>query len=129
MTTTASRIALAPVYAVLPAEDLARARKFYHETLGFEIDEMPGQFIFHAGGGTRVLVYERERTRAEHTVAGFMVEDVPSMVSELRSLGVIFEDYDLPGLKTENGVATTPVGRAAWFKDPEGNIIAISEMA
>jgi catechol-2,3-dioxygenase len=130
MTLTKSRISLAPVVAVLPAESLSRARSFYHDTLGFEVRDMPelGQFVLEAGGGTRILVYERERTRAEHTVAGFVVDDVESMVEELRGLGVVFEDYDLPGLKTVGGIASTPVGKAAWFTDPEGNIISISEM-
>ena len=71
-TTTTTRISTARAHAVLPAEDLARARRFWGETLGFVIEEMPGssEFLVHAGGDTRILVYERARTVAEHTAAG-----------------------------------------------------------
>ena len=128
--TTMSRIATAHAHAVLPAEDLSRARRFYGETLGFEIEDMPemGQFLINAGGGTRVLVYERPRTVAEHTAAGFIVDDLSTTMDEMRSRGVVFEEYDLPGLKTVNGIVDSPMGPAAWFTDPEGNIISVAEM-
>ena len=114
---------------MLPAENLERARRFYHDTLGFEIEDIgTGQFLIHAGNGSTILVYERERTKAEHTVAGFLVSDLRATMEEMRSRGVVFEEYDLPGLKTVNGVAEYPGSRSAWFKDPEGNIITVSEM-
>jgi len=129
-TTTMSRLTTAPAYGVLPAEDLGRARSFYHDTLGFEVSEDvgPGQFIVHAGSDSRFLVYERARTRAEHTVLAFIVDDLKTVVSDLRSRGVVFEEYDLPGLRTVDGIAKMGDGSGAWFTDPEGNIINIAQM-
>ncbi len=129
--TTTTRIASATAYAVLPAEDLARARAFYHDTLGFGVEDMPDAdaFLIHAGGDSRVLVYHRARTVAQHTVAGFAVEDLESTVSDLKEHGVRLEEYDLPGLKTVDGIATMPSGeKSAWFTDTEGNILAINQM-
>ncbi|MDH4139986.1 MAG: VOC family protein [Coriobacteriia bacterium] len=126
--TTISPIATAHAMAVLPAEDLARARHFYHDTLGFDIQDMPEehQFLIVAGDDTRVLVYERARTVAEHTAAAFTVADLHAVVQDLRSRGVQFEEYDLPGLKTVDGIAEGAWGQSAWFIDPEGNIISLS---
>lgn len=129
--TTLSRVGAAQAYGVLPAENLARARAFYGDTLGFEIQEMEtsGSFLVAAGGGTRFLVYERARTTAEHTALTLLVDDLDSVVSDLRSRGVRFEDYDIPGLKTVEGIASMDGGgRSAWFTDPEGNIIAVTQM-
>ncbi|MRR11312.1 VOC family protein [bacterium] len=119
-----------PAYAVLPAENLARARKFYHEVLGFEVDDYPQmqQFVIKAGEGSRILVYERGRTTAQHTAVSFIVSQLAHAMEDLRARGIEFEEYDLPGLKTENGVASMPEGAAAWFTDPEGNILNITEM-
>jgi len=126
---TMSSLATARASAVLPAEDLSRARAFYHGTLGLEIEDMPGrQFLIHAGGDSSVLVYETSHTTAHNTAAAFVVEDLTSTMSDLRTHGVCFEDYDLPGLKTVDGVAESPAGDSAWFTDPEGNIVAIVSM-
>jgi len=126
ITTTTSRLAAAPASAVLPAEDIERAKKFYRQTLGLEVEELPGgEVLVHAGGGTRFMMYERARTIAEHTVMSFWVENLHAVMDELRSRGVVFEEYDLPGLKTVGGVAESPSELAAWFTDPEGNIINI----
>jgi len=128
--TTASLIATARVFPVIPAEDLDRARRFYRDTLGFDIDDQPdlSQFTIHAGDGTQLLVYERARTKAEHTAAGFIVDDLDAVMADMRSRGVEFEEYDLPGLKTVNGVAEMDGIRSAWFTDPEGNIISVGTM-
>lgn len=128
-TTTVSRLSTAPAYPVLPAEDLARARSFYSETLGLPIEEMPGdQFIVTAGSGTRILVYARPRTKAEHTVLTFLVDDIRSVMSDLKSRGVTFEEYDMPGLKTVDGIAEMEGESASWFVDSEGNILNIAQM-
>ena len=129
-TTTTTRISTARAHAVLPAEDLARARRFWGETLGFVIEEMPesSQFLVHAGGDTRILVYERARTVAEHTAAELLVDDLRATVEEMRSRGIVFEEYDLPGLKTVDGIVDMGGQAAAWFTDPEGNIISVAEM-
>ncbi len=60
-----------------------------------------------------------------HTQVGFRVDDIEAEVGQLRDKGVVFEEYDFPGLKTENGIAQIGPGRSAWFKDSEGNLIAI----
>lgn len=127
-TSTITRLTTAPAYAVLPAEDLERARAFYEDTLGLRVTDLTGeQFLLHAGSGTQVLVYQRERTAAKHTVMSFVVDDVRATVSELKSRGVTFEDYDLPGIVTHDGIAEMEDGTtAAWFTDPEGNIVNIS---
>ncbi|MHB1341862.1 MAG: VOC family protein [Coriobacteriia bacterium] len=128
-TTTLSRLSTAPASAVLPAEDLERARTFYTETLGLPVIDMPGdQFMISAGAGTRVLVYHRPRTVAEHTVLTFIVDDIHATMSDLMSRSVVFEDYDLPDLKTVDGVAESETEHAAWFRDTEGNIINIAQM-
>ena len=129
-TSTATRLATAPAYAVLPAEELSRARSFYGETLGLEISDsgVSGEFFVSAGLGTKVMVYERARTSAEHTVLTFVVEDLKSVVSELREHGIVFEEYSMPGLSTVDGIAEMDGGYAAWFKDTEGNIVNIAQM-
>lgn len=128
--TTLTRIATATATAVLPAESLSRARGFYHDTLGFEVTDMPEdrQFLMHAGHGTSVLVYERARTTAQHTAAMFVVDDIHATMRELREHGITFNDYDMPGFKTVDGVCDMPSGLSAWFTDPEGNTIAITQM-
>lgn len=128
-TATLSKLSTAPAYPVLPAEDLERARRFYAETLGLPIEDMgDGQFIATAGSGTRILVYARPRTTAEHTVVTFVVDDLHAVMADLAGRGVVFEEYDLPGLKTVDGVATMGTELGAWFVDSEGNILNIAQM-
>jgi len=121
----------APVAAILPAADIERAKTFYSETIGLHGPDLvaPATFAFEGGDGTTLVVYERDSgTKADHTVAGWMVEDVEETVDELRQKGVVFEQYDQPGLKTdERGIAELGDQQVAWFKDSEGNILAIFE--
>lgn len=130
-TATLSRLSAAPVSAILPIVDVSRARSFYHDTLGLEVSDVVGSegyLTVSAGGGTTFMLYERAATSADHTVAGFSVDDLSSVVSELRSRGVVFDEYDLPGLKTVDGIATMGSSKSAWFHDSEGNILSINEM-
>ena len=123
-------LANAPVYASLPTTDLARARGFYEHTLGLkaEPEEEEGAMTFRAGGGTVLLVYQRPPSPAEHTLAFFVVDDFDRTFAGLRERGVVFEEYDMPELKTEDGVAARSDGkRVAWFKDPDGNILGLFE--
>lgn len=134
METTMHRtaLAMAPASAVLPAEDLDRARAFYRDVLGLSIKDYPEdrQFVAEAGSGTHFMVYERARTTAQHTTLGFEVDDLMQTVEELRSRGVRFEEYDMPGIKTENGIARMGDGSmVAWFTDTEGNIISVGAMS
>jgi catechol 2,3-dioxygenase-like lactoylglutathione lyase family enzyme len=113
----------------LPVVDLERAKTFYREKLGLKTSEdVPGGAMLEAGTGQRILLYQRERTKADHTVIGFEVEDVAKEVKELRGKGIVFEEYDMPDLKTVDSIATLGTWKAAWFKDTEGNILSINEM-
>ena len=117
----------APMYAYIPATDVARARKFYEQKLGFEPkEEVAGGVFYECGGRTACFLYPTAHAGTSKASQAFwQVEDVEHEVAELRGRGVRFEEYDEPGLKTENGIATGGGAKAAWFKDSEGNILAI----
>ena len=119
------------VGAVLPAQDISRARAFYSEKLGLEPENADDNdnLQYRCGNGTGFFLYETPNAgTAKNTQMGWMVSDVAATVEELRGKGVVFEDYDFPGLKTENGIATMPDGTAAaWFLDTEGNILSINQ--
>jgi catechol-2,3-dioxygenase len=114
------------VGAVLPAEDLERARRFYEETLGFEPDSADPQGVMYRSGSSLFTVYPTQFAGlAQHTQVGWLVEDLRAMVTELQERGIRFEEYDFPGLKTDDGIADLESELAAWFKDTEGNILGI----
>ena len=123
-------LASAPTYPVLAATDLDRARGWYSEKLGLEpAMDMEGALIYRSGA-TMFMLYETPYAgTAKNTVAGWLVDDLDAVMSDLRSRGVRFEDYDLEGgPKTVDGVATDPVGgRTAWFSDSEGNILSVTQ--
>ena len=131
-------LADAPVYAVVPCVDLKGARKFYGRTLGLKEVELPGSpeeagqsaALFECGQGTNLLVYARPTpTKADHTAAGWVVDDLDATADQLISRGLKFEVYDMPGVTfDERGVASMGNTRSAWFKDPEGNILSINQM-
>jgi catechol 2,3-dioxygenase-like lactoylglutathione lyase family enzyme len=118
------------VFASIPAADLARATAWYEEKLGLTPTmDMPGGHMYQCGDGTAFVVYETSFAgTGQHTIAGWRVGDLAKEMAELRNRGVTFEDYDLPGLKTTDGVATMEGFSTAWFKDCEGNTLNISEM-
>ncbi len=119
-----------PVVAVLPAADLARARDFYRDKLGLEPDNPSAEdnLEYTCGSGSRFMLYQTSNAgTAKNTQMGWSVTDLPATVAELRAAGVVFEDYDFPGLKTEDGMAVLPDGgSAAWFLDSEGNILNVN---
>ena len=119
------------VEANIPAADLGRARTFYEQKLGLTpSQEVEGVALrYETTGGTPFNVYQTEFAgQAGHTIAQWHVDDVGSEVENLRSKGVTFESYDLPGVEWDNDIATIPgMGRAAWFKDSEGNIMCIDD--
>jgi catechol 2,3-dioxygenase-like lactoylglutathione lyase family enzyme len=117
-------------HTTLPASDLGRARKFYAEKLGLNPStESPGALFYVTGGGTRFTLYPTpNQSRGGHTQMGFTVDDIEETVTELKAAGVIFEEYDFPGLKTEGSIAQTGDVRAAWFKDSEGNLIGVVQV-
>ncbi|MDN7024247.1 VOC family protein [Methanoculleus sp. FWC-SCC1] len=120
----------AMIMPTLPVADMARARKFYEEKLGLRFrEEREAGALYDAGGGTMLLLYQRAPTKADNTAAAFLVDDIKTEIAELKQKGITFEEYDMPGLKTEGGIATTGQDKIAWFKDTEGNILAMSQIA
>lgn len=117
------------VIAVLPAQDMDRALGFYKDTFGFEPAEVnEGGVLFRVGKGTSFMLYETSNAgTAKNTQLCWMTDDLDRDMTELRSRGVVFADFDFPGLKTENGVATDENMRSAWFSDSEGNVLCIGE--
>ena len=115
----------------IPARDLARAREWYASKLGFTTDrEAPEALLYEEGGDRLFLLFSSPAAgNAPHQLAAWAVEDLAAEVAALRGRGVVFEEYDSPTLRTVNGVATTPVGKAAWFKDSEGNTLTLTELA
>ena len=116
-------------YAVIPASDLARARRFYEETLGFvAIQVTPGGVSYRAKDSV-LFVYPSEFAGTNKaTAAGFTVSDIAATVAELKARGVRFEEYDMGEFKTVGGIAETPGALGAWFKDTEGNIISLVQL-
>jgi predicted enzyme related to lactoylglutathione lyase len=116
----------APMYSYIPAKDVARARKFYEETLGFKPKHVTaGGVVYEFGKGTACFLYPTPNAGTSQASQAFwQVEDVEQEVSELMARGVKFEKYDLPNVD-ERGIATGGGAKAAWFKDTEGNIMAV----
>ena len=117
----------------VPVSDLGRAAAFYGEKLGlkevqrYEEPAANPMIRYGIGDGT-VLVYKSVGAgQSRHTLLGFVVDDIETAVDELRGRGVAFEEYDMGDIKTENGIATIGDDRAAWFKDPDGNILGVGQ--
>lgn len=121
----------------LPAQDLTRARAFYADKLGLEPSEArPGGLLYRCAQGEFALFASAGAPSGQHTQMAFEVDDIGATVAELRRRGVVFEEYDLPGLRTVDGIAEVSgnyaskggVGeRGAWFSDSEGNLLAIGQ--
>ena len=118
------------VHPVLLAMDLTAARVFYHDKLGLEIlDENDHSIHFRCGGGTKIAVSKSTTGTADsQTQIGWEVEDLRRELDELRSRGVTIEDYDLPELKTEDGIADVGFAWMAWIVDPGKNALAIIQL-
>jgi catechol 2,3-dioxygenase-like lactoylglutathione lyase family enzyme len=119
-------------YATIPASDLQRARRWYEEKLGLKASrEETDGLIYETGKGTGFLLYPSQFAGTNQaTSLGFQVSDFDGEMAELRRRGVVFEEYDMGDIKTENGVVTMPNGsRGCWFKDSEGNILALDDTA
>ncbi|MFE0451743.1 VOC family protein [Streptomyces sp. NPDC058914] len=121
----------------LPAQDLERARRFYAEQLGLEpVDERPGGLLYRCGGTEFAVYTSTGASSGAFTQMGWEVDDVETAVSELRRRGVVFEEVDVPGFRTRDGIAEIDGNypskgargeRAAWFRDSEGNLLGIGE--
>lgn len=117
------------VSAVLCSTDLARSQQFYEQKLGLRLspETIRNHLLFECGNGTTLLVYGRPGpNKADHTQVRFWTNDLEADVRDLSAKGVTFEDYDFPTFKTIDHIATTAgIGKSAWFKDPDGNTIAL----
>jgi catechol 2,3-dioxygenase-like lactoylglutathione lyase family enzyme len=115
--------------AMLPVVDMNRARAFYEGLLGLPAPRVrpSGEARYQAGGLSFALYPRATPTRADHTALSFEVRDLATEMRALRARGVCFEEYDLPGLKTREGVCVLGAERAAWFKDTEGNILCLHQ--
>jgi catechol 2,3-dioxygenase-like lactoylglutathione lyase family enzyme len=121
----------------LPAQDLERARRFYSESLGLEpSEERPGGFLYEPAQGAFALFQSAGASSGEFTQMGWDVDDIEATVAELKDRGVVFEEVDVPGLKTVDGIAEVDGNypskggkgeRAAWFRDSEGNLHGIAQ--
>jgi len=122
-----SSLAGSPIRPVLLATDLDAARDFYHERLGLPILlEREGAIEFSCGDATRLSVSKSTTGTADaQTQVAWSVSDLEATLAELRARGITIEDYDLPGLKTEDGIADVGFGRMAWIVDPGGNCLGI----
>ncbi|HZA41136.1 MAG TPA: VOC family protein [Actinomycetota bacterium] len=119
-----------PIHPVLLSTDLSETRSFYHDKLGLEIlSESEEAIIFRCGGGTHLDVTKSTTGTADsQTQAGWEVPDLRAEIADLRSRGVKIEEYDMPGLKTEDGMADIGFALAAWIVDPGGNALGILEI-
>lgn len=117
------------VTTMLPVKDMDRARAFYEGCLGLKPGGLrpDGKFAYSVGGSTLALFPKPEGTKADHTAISFHVEDIAASIQMLKRAGVVFEDYDFPGLKTVDHVCVLGSEKAAWFKDTEGNYLCIHE--
>jgi catechol 2,3-dioxygenase-like lactoylglutathione lyase family enzyme len=118
----------APIIAYIPVSDLARARAFYRDKVGLEPkEELEGGLRYECGGSSAFMYVSGGAGTSKASQAFWQVKDLAAEMAELRKRGLVFEEYDMPGLKTTNGVAGGGGTLAAWFKDSEGNIMALAQ--
>jgi predicted enzyme related to lactoylglutathione lyase len=116
-----------PMYAYIPAKDMQRARQFYEQKLGFKPkQEIAGGVVYEFGDRTSCFMYPTPNAGTSRASQAFwQVDNVEREVADLKAKGVKFEEYDMPGMKTHDSVADAGGAKAAWFKDSEGNIMAV----
>jgi predicted enzyme related to lactoylglutathione lyase len=118
----------APIRAYIPASDVQRARTFYERTVGLRPKEDYAGGVIYECGGTEVFLYPTSNAGTSRaSQAYWQVHDVEAEVAELKARGVLFEEYDMPGVEMRNSIAVGGGAKTAWFKDTEGNILAISQ--
>jgi predicted enzyme related to lactoylglutathione lyase len=118
----------ATIHAYIPVSNVARARKFYEGTLGLKPKEEYAGGVTYKCGGAEVFMYPTPNAGTSKASQAFWdVEDVEAEVADLKARGVKFEEYDLPEVTWKNSIATGAGARTAWFKDTEGNILAVSQ--
>jgi predicted enzyme related to lactoylglutathione lyase len=118
----------APIRAYIPVSDLSRARNFYERTLGLAPKEEYAGGVIYECGGAEVFMYPTKNAGTSKASQAFwQVRDVEAEVAELKARGVVFQEYDMPGIRMKNSIATGGGAKTAWFKDTEGNILAVSQ--
>ena len=118
----------APIRAYIPASDIARARKFYEGTVGLTPKvEYAGGVIYECGGAEVFMYPPKNAGTSKASQAYWQVSDVEAEVAVLKARGVKFEEYEMPGMTMKNSIATAGGAKTAWFKDTEGNILAVSQ--
>lgn len=121
-------LSAAPIRAYIPVSNVSRARKFYEEKVGLKPKaEYAGGVIYECGGSEAFLYPTPNAGTSKASQAFWQVADVEAEVAELKARGVTFEEYDLPGMAMKNSIATGGGAKTAWFKDTEGNILAVSQ--
>jgi len=116
-------------YSTIPVSDRARAKKFYGETLGLPIERDTEGGVMYRSGATRMFVYPSGYKAGGHTQMSWFVSDIKAEVAGLRAKGIEFEDYDVPGLPMVDGIAQSGPGvQTAWFKDPDGNLLGLTQI-
>ena len=120
-----------PLFAYIPVKDLARARQFDEDVVGLRPkEEKAGGVVYEFGEHTGCFMYPTPNAGTSKASQAFwQVDDLEREVVELKRRGVKFEEYDMPGMKTVNGIAIAGGAKAAWFKDTEGNTMALIEGA
>jgi catechol 2,3-dioxygenase-like lactoylglutathione lyase family enzyme len=119
-----------PCATMLPSKDMARARDFYEDKLKLtpQQEMSDGSVMYRCGQGTSFTVFPSTgASDGSFTQIGFWVTDVESEVRDLRSRGVVFEEYDMPDFKTVDSIVQIEGWKGAWLKDPDGNLIAVGE--
>jgi predicted enzyme related to lactoylglutathione lyase len=121
-------LANAPIRAYIPASNVSRARTFYEGILGLRPKQEYAGGVIYECGNTEVFMYPTSNAGTSKASQAFWsVADVETEVAELKARGVTFEEYDVPGVTMKNGIATGGGAKTAWFKDTEGNILAVSQ--
>jgi predicted enzyme related to lactoylglutathione lyase len=116
-----------PMYSYIPARDVARARRFYEDKVGLKPkQEIAGGVVYEFGKGTACFLYATENAGTSKASQAFwQVDDIEREVAELKKRGVEFEEYNMPDMKKKDSIYTGGGAKAAWFKDSEGNILAV----
>ena len=118
----------APIRAYIPASNVERARKFYEQVVGLTPKEDYAGGVIYECGNTEVFLYLTPNAgTSKASQAYWQVKDVEAEVADLKGRGVVFEEYDMPGVTMKNSIATAGGAGTAWFKDTEGNILAVSQ--
>jgi predicted enzyme related to lactoylglutathione lyase len=121
-------LSTSPIRAYIPVLDVARARKFYEEIIGLRPKlEYAGGVVYECGGAEVFMYPTPNAGTSKASQAFWQVADVEAEVADLKARGLKFQEYNMPGMTMENSIVTAGGAKTAWFKDTEGNILAISQ--